>query len=564
MLGELHIENIAVIRQLTLSFSKGFTVLSGETGAGKSVILEAIRLILGERGDKELVRHGEKTAYVSAMFSDISDTTEGALSPLSLSRDEEGCIFIERTRSAEGKSTAKWNGRSIPLSLLRQATPHLLMIHGQNATGALMREDTQRELLDRYADTSDARAVYLPLYQAYTALCEEETALLTASKEKARMTELLRYQIHDIESVSPKPDEEEKLFEKRLLLRNREKITKQASFVYKALRGAEKGSVHELLCRTLRSLSALSEYLPETDELIATIEECVDRTDGVAEEIFAYAEEDGENPIHALDKVESRLEEYARLHRKYGEKVADIIAFYEEKKEELARYEGADDRLSELKKEKKALILRIKKAAEELRQLRIEAAARLSRSVMEELRYLDMPKVVFEICVDELPIDAYTAFGGDRVVFTVAANPGEPPVALADTASGGEMSRIMLALKSALAEKDAVDSVIYDEVDAGVSGKTARKIGLLLREAAHDMQIFSVTHSAQIASLADNHYLIRKKEIGGRAETQAYLLKEEERIEELARIIGGLTVTDVQREAARALRSGQEDTLSLD
>ncbi len=553
MLEQLHIENIAVIRKLDLSFTEGFTVLSGETGSGKSVILDSIRLILGERGDKELVRHGEDTAYVSALFSELSRDTLSVLSELSLSSDEDGAVFIERTLTKEGKSQAKWNGRALPLSLLRQATETLLNIHGQNTTSFLMREDAQRAALDRYAGCDDALSAYMPIYASYTALLSEEKACMTLEAERARMTDILKYQIVDIETVSPKLGEEERLQEKRLRLRNREKITKQASFVYRALRGAEKGSVHDLLCRSLRSLSQLSEYLPESEELSRMLEEAVSATDDVAERIYPYSDDDGENPVALLDKIEGRLEEYSRLHRKYGERVEDILAFYEEKKEELSRYESAADTLNGLKKKKKALILQLKSAAEDIRAKRRRAARLLEKELTEQLVDLDMPKVTFQIAVEDLGDSGFRTDGCDRIAFLVAANPGEIPAPLSDVASGGELSRIMLALKSALASKDAIGSLIYDEIDTGVSGKTARKIGLRLASSAKELQILSITHSAQIASLADTHYLISKHEVNGRAETVAKSLNPDERIEELSRIIGGLTVTDVQRKAAKEL-----------
>ncbi len=550
MLEQLHIENIAVIRRLDLDFQKGFTVLSGETGSGKSVILDSIRLILGERGDKELVRHGEDAAYVSALFSEIGEEAVSLLSALSLAPDEDGAIFIERTLTKEGKSQAKWNGRALPLSLLRQAGEALLNIHGQNTTSFLMREDTQRAVLDRYAENEARLSDYLPLYKAYSALLQEEKELYDIAAEKARMTDILKYQIADIESVSPKTGEEERLLEKRLRLRNREKITKQASFVYRALRGAEKGSVHDLLCRSLRSLSQLTDYLPESEELTRILEEAVSATDDVAERIYPYADDDGENPVALLDKIEGRLEEYSRLHRKYGASVEEILAFYEEKKEELSRYESADHKLKDLEKQKKILKSQLKSKAEEIRASRLASAGDLQKEITEQLIYLDMPKVTFAISVESRGEEGYRADGCDNVRYLVAANPGELPAPLADVASGGELSRIMLALKSAVAAKDAIGSLIYDEVDTGVSGKTARKIGLKLSACAKGMQIISITHSAQIASLADTHYLISKHEKDGRAETAARILSHDERIEELSRIIGGLTVTDVQRRAA--------------
>lgn len=564
MLVSLHIENIAVIKSLDLEFSAGFTVLSGETGAGKSVILDSIRLLLGARAEKDMIRYGEDTAFVSGIFTELAPIAD-RLRGVGLFPDEDGALTVARSFSADGRTTLRANGKNVTLSSLREASELLLTIHAQNTSSGLLNTATHIGVLDAYAGTDAAIAEYRPLYETLAAIRRDIREAEQKHAEKGRMTEMLRYQIADIESVAPKEGEEEKLLEKRSLLRNREKISKYAGFVYKALRGAEKGSARYLLSRSINALENLSDIIPNADELKEQLAECLVKVDDVAEEISAVSElDDCADPTKLLDKVESRLDAFQKLSRKYGGSVTEVLRFYRDAKAKLEGYESADTTLKKLRESEAEMLSNISKVADKITQIRKKSAAKMQAEVESVLTFLDMPKAVFAICVEECRTDGKTAYnenGKDTVRFLLAANPGEEPKEPKDAASGGELSRMMLALENVIAEKERVPTVIYDEVDTGVSGKTARKIGMKLLESSKTFQIFSITHSAQIASLADTHYHIMKTEVNGRAETRARILDAEERVEELSRILGGLKITDVQRRAARALLADKSETL---
>lgn len=561
MLQSLHIENIAVIARLDVDLESGFTVLTGETGAGKSVIIDSIRLLLGGKGDKELVRFGESRAFVSGIFSELSEKTLSALADLSVYPDDDGFLLVERTLFLDGKGNAKINGRTVTLSALREASVYLLDIHGQNASSLLMREDTQRDVLDSYGDIAPMLVAYRPVYEKLLSVRKIIREVSFDEAEKERMIDILRYQTTEIESFSPKLQEEDRLLEKRAILRNSEKISRQAGLVYKALRGAEKGSVHYLLSRSLTALEALEEFVPAAKEYGVTLQNALVELDDVAEEVYRLSENDGD-PVAMLDKIEARLNGYAKLHRKYGADTEEILSFFEKSKAELDRYLNADQKLAELQKEEAFILKELDALAKSIREARVLSANRMVEQIKEILEFLDMPKVEFHIAVSESKKGdetLYGEYGSDKISFLVAANPGEEPQPLVDVASGGELQRIMLAVKSVIASNDGIPTVIYDEADAGVSGKTARKIGFKLKENSREMQVLCVTHSAQIASLADTHLLIEKKEKGGRSETEVKILSMEERIEELSRILGGIEVTDVQRSAALDLLNNTEN-----
>ena len=557
MLLSLHIENIAVIRSLDMDFGNGFTVLSGETGAGKTVILDAVRLLLGARFERDLLRNGEEKALVSGIFSGLHTMAE-RLREIGADVDEDGCLMIVRTLTADGRSSVRLNGRSVTLAVLREVGALLCAIHGQNNTSVLLDTSMHRGILDAYAGTEKALADYRPVYRELCDIRRKIQELRFDAAEKTRNMETLRYQIADIEEISPKAGEEEKLEEKRAVVRNREKINRQAGFVYKALRGADKGSAHFLLSRSLTAMESLTDVLPSLEEYIPVLTDCLERIDDIAEEVYSAASlDDDSDPTELIDRIETRLEGYKKLKRKYGSDTESILRFYEDARRRLEMYETADDRLTQLLKKEQEILKRMAAVSATVTETRVSAARRLVEAVTAVLTELDMPKVRFSVSIrdgkDEEGNVAYTENGKDEIAFLVSANPGEEPKNLADAASGGELSRIMLAIKSVIAEKDGIPTVIYDEVDTGVSGKTARKIGLRLLKNAESVQILCITHSAQIAALADRHYHILKEEKNGRVETRAEQLGDDARIEELARILGGLHVTDVQRNAARAL-----------
>lgn len=553
MLVSLHIENVAVIKSIDFDFSEGFMVLTGETGAGKSVVIDSINLLLGSKAERELIRTGQQQAMVSGLFSDLSDKTVTGLSALGIEVPDDGEILLQRTVSQDGKSRAMINGRSISLSMLKNITPLLVSVHGQTDTASLQDSKNHLEILDVYADIGELKNRYQEAFSTLEGIRKEIREVSDKLTESERLKEILQYQIKDIESANLKEDEEDVLVEKRAKLKNSEKITKNSEYVFKALKGSEKGSVSYLLDRSMAALNQISDVVPAFSEYADRLRECLYQVDDIAEEVYAVIDDIDGDPTATLNKIESRLDKISKLERKYGSTIRDVLEFCSKAKSELETLENSDGILKELHhKERKAyneaLIL-----ARELHDKRAAAAKTLENTVKDTLEFLDMPKVVFFVSLKEMTKGEerlLTKDGGDLIEFYISANRGADPQPLAKIASGGELSRIMLALKSVISNKDGIPTVIYDEIDTGVSGKTARKIGIKMLSLSKTTQLFSVTHSAQIASLADKHFLISKGDINGETETSVKVLDTEGRINELSRILGGINITSAQRAAA--------------
>ena len=553
MLISLHIENVAVIKNIDFDFSEGFMVLTGETGAGKSVVIDSINLLLGSKAERELIRTGQQQAMVSGLFGDLSKKTVEGLSALGIEIPEDGEILVQRTVSQDGKSRAMVNGRSISLSMLKNITPLLVSVHGQTDTASLQDSKNHLEILDVYADIGDLKSRYQTVYTTLEGIRKEIREVSEKLSESERLKEILQYQIKDIESANLKEDEEDILVEKRAKLKNSEKITKNSEYVFKALKGSEKGSVSYLLDRSMAALNQIADVVPAFAEYADRLKECLYQVDDIAEEVYAVIDDVDGDPTATLNKIESRLDKISKLERKYGSTVREVLEFCRKSKAELETLENSDGVLKELHhKERKAyneaLVL-----ARELHDKRVDAAKTLENTVKDTLEFLDMPKVVFFASLKEMTKGEerlLTKDGGDAIEFYISANRGADPQPLAKIASGGELSRIMLALKSVISNKDGIPTVIYDEIDTGVSGKTARKIGIKMLSLSKTTQLFSVTHSAQIASLADKHFLISKSDINGETETGVRVLDNEGRINELSRILGGIDITSAQRAAA--------------
>ncbi|MBQ8175355.1 MAG: DNA repair protein RecN [Clostridia bacterium] len=560
MLASLHIENIAVIKSVDIDFEGGFSAFTGETGAGKSILIDSINLLLGNRADRELIRKGEDRALVSAVFSDLDSDTVAALRALGIEPDEEGLLLIQRTVSADGHSSVRLNGRAITLSVLREVGVLLIHIHGQNDNRLLTDPEQHIRILDAYADDGEELAEY---HRAYDELCRIRRKIREVSgdeSERLRRLEMLRYQVADIDALSLHEGEEEELEEKRRRLQNAERISKQTSFAYRALKGSEKGSVTYVLSRAVQSLSQLHDVIPQTAEFSQKLEDFMWQIDDIAEQVADLGGDGMEDPTAMLNRVEARLDGINKLCRKYGKDVAAILSFRESAAQQLEQLEGADERLDALQKQEKLAVSEAKETAARLHDCREKAAFRLQGEITEALSFLDMPRVRFVIKTEprfEKGEPQFDHFGQENVSFLISTNPGEPPAPMSKIASGGELSRIMLSLKSVISDKDGIPTVIYDEVDTGVSGKTARKIGMKLRASSAATQIFCVTHSAQIASLAEHHFVIRKQESEGRASTTVVALDREGRVAELARILGGLSVTEAQRQAALDMLDGE-------
>ena len=552
MLFSLHIENVAVIKSTDIDFSSGFMALTGETGAGKSIIIDSVNLLLGAKADKELIRSGADGLMVSGLFGALGDAVTRELDELGITPDDDGNIFIQRSISRDGRSSVKINGRAVSLTLLKDAARNLVSIHGQSDTGELTDPKTHIGIVDLYADVGGLLAEYAQAYSELEEIRRKIRDISEKEKEGERLKEILEYQIKDINSLALRAGEEDELIDKKLKLRNREKITRHSDFVFKALKGSEKGSVSYLLDRSIGSLMQISDVIPECADYAEKLRDCLYLVDEIAEDVFATIDDDGD-PTESLNKIESRLEKISRLKRKYGATVEDVIAFAERAEAELAELVSCESLLKIYTEKEREAYKKALAIAEELHAKRKTASAEIEKKVKEVLEFLDMPKVVFFTSIKEEYKNGEKQLGRhgfDSVEFFISANRGADAQPISRIASGGELARIMLAIKSVIAGKDGTLSVIFDEIDAGVSGKTARKIGIKMLSLSQGTQLFSVTHSAQIASLADSHYLIKKSDVDGATETSVELLDRDGRIAELSRILGGIDVTESQRAAA--------------
>lgn len=550
MIQSLHIENIAVVKALDLDFGEGLTVLSGETGAGKSIIMDSLGLLLGGRAEKELIRTGEERAEVSAVFTKLSEESLNLLEELGFSAEDDS-IMLSRMMT-QSSSGARLNGRAIPISVLREISGSLFNIHGQNDNQQLLDQKNHVFLLDAYAEAQSEREDYAEVYRQILHQRAEIDSLQRDAKEQARLCEILRFQIADIDAGKLKVGEEEALTELTKKLRSVEQITKCVTLVEKALKGGEKGKgAIYLTDRSAEALTAISEALPETETLIERLNNIRYELEDIAECVADLDEFGGDDALEKLDRAEGRLSIIEKLKRKYGSSVEEILAFRKDAAEKLDAIEHVEDRMIELREELAKTEAKAKEKAAALSQKRKIAAKGLTKEITETLAFLDMPKVRFEVGMK--PTRDFAAYGCDEIEFLIATNAGEPLMPMAKIASGGELARIMLSIKNVLNECDGVNTVIFDEIDTGISGKTSRKVGIKLKEIGRGAQVLCVTHSAQIASLATHHLYISKQEIDGRVQTEVRELDEEGRVAEVARILGGIEVTEVQREAAREM-----------
>ncbi len=552
MLRTLHIENIAVIKCVDIAFDAGLTVLTGETGAGKSILIDSVGLLLGGKFSREIIRTGETTASVSAVFDHLSEETVETLFDLGYAPDEDGCLLLRRVLHADGKSSLRLGGQPITATLAREIGRYLLNIHGQNDNQRLLQKSTHLRLLDAMGDYGKEKTAYTVAYEKLCAVDAELAMLGQSDAEKLRLSEMLTYQIKDIEAVKLKAGEIESLERERDRLKNIEKIEKHVKFAATVLDSREKSaSVAYLLGRGSSSLRQIADVIPEANEMAERLDDMMYRVRDMAEEVRAWSDDDVGDPTARLDAIESRLDVISRLQRKYGKTEEEILAFLDRAKTELEGLDTQGERMAALEQQRKALRQECRLLADALTTCRRAVADEITERIRSELAYLDMPKVRFAVSIQKTA--DFCATGCDDVEFLIATNPGEPLLPMIKIASGGELSRLMLALKTVLNDRDGVGCVVFDEVDTGISGKTSRKVGIRLCQMGRDVQVVCITHAAQIASLADTHLLIEKNEIDGRMETSIRALDDESRVDEIARILGGIEVTETQRTAAREM-----------
>ena len=557
MLSYLHIENVAVIKKLDIDFGIGLTALTGETGAGKSIIIDSIGLLMGERGSRDLIRSGEDFAAVNAIFENISEDAKRALAELEIFPDENNSISVSRTIYADGRTKGKINGQAVQVSLMREAAKTLISVHSQHESQSLLDTSAHIKYLDAYiprVDFEKAMGEYSAVFEEFTAVRQKLESLKAKSSEKERTHELLEYQLKDIDAAKLKPDEDTELDDRLRVLRSAEKLAKGTDFVYRALvKNGGSLSAVDLIEKSRTALVSLAKYIPEADELAEKLENYKYEVQDIGEKVLDFLP-DIDNAPAELDRAEARLDVISRLKRKYGSSVNDVLEFRDKIKAELDELELGDELIVEYGEKYAVLEKKLKVVADTLHALRAEYAEKLGAAITGELEYLDMKGAQVKVSAElKKDVCEYTPNGADDVEFLISANPGEELKSMSKTASGGELSRVMLAIKSELVGKMPAETVIFDEIDTGVSGKTSEKIGVRLKKIAKDSQVFCITHAAQIAALAHTHLFISKAEFDGRNQTSVRELDFEERVRECARISSGVNITQKQLDAAREL-----------
>ncbi len=556
MLDCLHIENIAVIERADIRFTAGFTALTGETGAGKSIVIDAINAVLGERTRRDLVRTGSDAAHVTALFNELSPYATAQLETLGFSPDEDGNLLIGRTISAEGKSSCSVNGRPATAALLREIGKVLVDLHGQHENQALFSVDSHLDYLDRFGELTEQRERYAAAYREWRQIVGELNSVDLDESEKARRLDMLAFQINEIEAADLTAGEEEDLQARRTLFRNAEKVASQLNAANALLLGDEEsdGAV-SMAEQAVSSVRYAARYMDQAATVSEQLQNALYELQAASDELQELTDLLDFDP-RELDEVENRLEVIRRLTVKYGATTADVLAFLENAKVEYRQIELSDERQRELAERERTAFAIAEREAAALTVARSAASERFAKAVKEQLAFLDMPNVT--LTIDRQPI-SLGVNGADKIEFLLSANAGELPKPLARIASGGELSRIMLAIKSVLADADEVDTLIFDEIDTGISGRAALKVGARLRQTAESRdrhQVLCVTHLAQIAAQANEHFLIEKSVRDGRTFTDVTPLSRADRERELARIIGG-EVTDTAIRAAKEMLGGE-------
>lgn len=546
MLSLLHIENIAVIESADISFDRGFNVLTGETGAGKSIVIDAIAAILGQRAYRDMIRTGTNKASVRAVFTQVPELPWFAENGVEY--DPE--TVVHREVYLDGKNVCRVNGTLVSVTILHKLGIQLINIHGQHDSASLFDEENHLTFLDAFGDFEQIQADYREKYETVAKLRREIDRITMDEGEKLRRMETLRYQIGEIEKAELEVGEDDALEDRRKILQNAEKLSDSMQEAVECLYGGEDtDGASGLLAQAEYALARLSRFTDAYAELHDRVSDLMYQVQDVATEV-RDVRDDLNYSADELEQIEARLDKIHRLRKKYGASCADILGYLERAKKELDEIEFADDHVERLKKKLKTAEDEAWAAAKLLREKRKETAAYLSSRILTELTQLDMPRVQFQVRFTELDL---TANGADSVAFYMSANAGEALKPMSKVASGGELARIMLAMKNVLAEKDQVGTLIFDEVDTGVSGRAAQKVAEKLRSVAAHKQVLCVTHLPQLAALANTHLLIAKSERDGRTFTSVTPLDLEGRKRELARIIGGTNITETTLKSAEEM-----------
>lgn len=546
MLKTLDIENIAVIEKASVDFSGGLNVLTGETGAGKSIVVDSINAIMGERTSRELVRYGADNAYVSAYFDDICDSALNKLKEFDIELEEDNSLLITRKISSNGKSLCKVNGKTVTVSMLKEICSYLVNVHGQHDSQALLNPDLQYNYIDMLLEDKSVLSDYKEAFKKLISVRRKLKSFAKDEDDKESLLELLNFQIEELEKADIKVGEREELTKKRALIQKSEDIIKSLNLAISVINGDDENIGIEQACadvsRTLFKFDETKDVYDVFNEINDKLELAKDKAEALLLSIDFSPEE--------IEMIDEKLDLYYKFSNKYGQTEQEMLDYLEKAKEKRNSILFADEELNRLNEEYENLLNITVKLADKLSVERKKTAKVFEENVKQELAFLDMPKMQFYVDFNKGNL---SSTGYDKIEFLISANPGEPPKSLSKVASGGELSRIMLAIKNIISYNDTIGTLIFDEIDTGVSGRASQKIGLKLKSVSKNTQVICVTHSAQIASNADEHFLIQKKFDENKTFTSVTPLDFEGRKQELARIMGGLEITDTLLQSAEEL-----------
>lgn len=550
MLKTLSIENIAVIEKADIEFSKGFNVLTGETGAGKSIVVDSINAILGERTSKELVRAGSENAFVTAYFEDINSEVKQKLNEFDLPCEDDGTLMLSRKISAQGKSTCRINGSVCTVSMLKEVGNLLVNIHGQHDSQTLLNADYHYKFVDMYGSLDGVLDEYKQSFRQLLSVRKQLKALTMDADERDRQIELLDYQIKELTDAEIKVGEWDELKKRKNLILNSQNLLQSLNSALAAFNGSDEYSgISTLLSTAVKELGTVSDVDGDIKAVYDKAEALNDSVEVVKDALLDKINSIEFEP-EELDRIEERLNLYYTFSNKYGETEQDMLYYLDEAVKKRVAFENSEEELEKLNVRYDEIFNQTVALAQKLTDLRKSTAEKLGTEICKQLEFLDMPKIKFTTSFEKGNLSAN---GWDKIEFLIATNVGETAKPLAKIASGGELSRIMLAIKSIIAQKDSIDTLIFDEIDTGVSGKASRKIGLKLKELGAFTQVICVTHSAQIASVADSHFLIEKNVENDRTYTNVTVLDYDGRKNELARIMGGINATESLLKSAEEL-----------
>ena len=546
MLKTLDIENIAVIEKASVDFSGGLNVLTGETGAGKSIVVDSINAIMGERTSRELVRYGADNAYVSAYFDDICDSALNKLKKFDIELEEDNSLLITRKISANGKSLCKVNGKTVTVSMLKEICSYLVNVHGQHDSQALLNPDLQYNYIDMLLEDKSVLSDYKETFKKLISVRRKLKSFAKDEDNKESLLELLNFQIEELEKADIKVGEREELTKKRALIQKSEDIIKSLNLAISVINGDDENIGIEQACA---DVSRTLFKFDETKDVYDVFNDINDKLELAKDKAEALLLSIDFSPVE-IEMIDEKLDLYYKFSNKYGQTEQEMLDYLEKAKEKRNSILFADEELNRLNEEYENLLNITVKLADKLSVERKKTAKVFEENVKQELAFLDMPKMQFYVDFNKGNL---SSTGYDKIEFLISANPGEPPKSLSKVASGGELSRIMLAIKNIISYNDTIGTLIFDEIDTGVSGRASQKIGLKLKSVSKNTQVICVTHSAQIASNADEHFLIQKKFNDNKTFTCVTPLDFEGRKQELARIMGGLEITDTLLQSAEEL-----------